>query len=84
MSKLAELEINDVLVEAGETLAGNLLASGLVDELVIYQAPHIMGSESRGMFATPNWQTIDQRLNLDIVDDRKIGADLRITLRPVR
>ena len=45
MSKLADLEINDVLVEAGPTLAGSMLASDLVDELVIYQAPHIMGSE---------------------------------------
>lgn len=84
MSKLAELEINDVLVEAGPTLAGGLLESGLVDELVIYQAPHIMGSESRGMFATPGWHTLDQRLNLDIVDVRKIGADLKITARPKR
>jgi len=82
MSKLADLEINDVLVEAGPTLAGSMLASGLVDELVIYQAPHIMGSEARGMFTTPQWQSIDQRLNLEIVDVRKIGADLKITARP--
>ena len=84
MSKLADLEINDVLVEAGPVLAGNMLASGLVDELVIYQAPHIMGSETRGMFTTPEWQSIDRRLNLHIVDVRKIGADLRITARPDR
>jgi len=83
MDTLADLEINDVLVEAGETLAGKMLAATLVDELVIYQAPHIMGSETRGMFATPTWQTIDARLNLDLVDVRKIGADLRITARPV-
>ena len=84
MSKLADLEINDVLVEAGPTLAGSILASDLVDELVIYQAPHIMGSESRGMFTTPNWRKIDQRLNLEIVDVRKIGTDLKITARPDR
>ena len=84
MGKLADLEINDVLVEAGPTLAGSMLASGLVDELVIYQAPHIMGSESRGMFVTPGWQTIEQRLNLNIVDVRNIGADLKITARPER
>jgi diaminohydroxyphosphoribosylaminopyrimidine deaminase/5-amino-6-(5-phosphoribosylamino)uracil reductase len=84
MRKLAELEINDVLVEAGPTLAGSLLAAELVDELVIYQAPHIMGSETRGMFTTPGWQSIDERLNLEIVDVRKIGADLRITAIPVR
>ena len=82
MGKLADLEINDVLVEAGPTLAGSMLACGLVDELVIYQAPHIMGSESRGMFVTPSWQTIDQRLNLEVVDVRNIGPDLKITARP--
>ena len=84
MSKLADLEINDVLVEAGPTLAGSLLASGLVDELVIYQAPHIMGSETRAMFTTPEWLTIDQRLQVEIADVRKIGADLKITARPDR
>ena len=84
MNKLAELEINDVLAEAGPTLAGSLLASDLVDELVIYQAPHIMGSETRAMFTTPTWQKISQRLDIEIVDVRKIGADLRITATPVR
>lgn len=84
LERLAELEINDMLVEAGPTLAGSMLASGLVDELVIYLAPHMMGSETRGMFTTSGWQNIDQRLNLEIVDIRRIGADLRITSRPHR
>ena len=84
MNKLADLEINDVLVEAGPTLAGSMLASGLVDELVIYQAPHIMGSETRAMFTTPDWRTIEQRLQVEIADVRKIGTDLRITARPIR
>lgn len=84
MSKLAELEINDVLVEAGPTLAGRMLQSKLIDELVIYQAPHIMGSETRGMFTTPELQSIDHRLQLNIVDIRKIGVDLKITARPNR
>ena len=61
-----------------------MLASDLVDELVIYQAPHIMGSETRGMFTTPDWETIKQRLSVEIVDVRKIGADLRITAKPDR
>jgi diaminohydroxyphosphoribosylaminopyrimidine deaminase/5-amino-6-(5-phosphoribosylamino)uracil reductase len=79
---LAEREINDVLVEAGPTVAGSLLAAGLVDELVIYQAPHMMGSETRGMISTPEWQTLEQRLALDIVDVRKLGPDIRILARP--
>ena len=84
IAKLAQLEINDVLVEAGPTLAGSMLSSGLLDELVIYQAPHIMGSETRGMFTTPDWLSIKQRMNVEIVDVRKVGADIRITARPDR
>src|SRR6056297_2282103 len=47
LALLAQREINDVLVEAGPELCGAFLAAGLVDELVIYLAPHIMGSETR-------------------------------------
>ena len=84
LAELANLEVNDVLVEAGETLAGALLAAGQVDELVIYQAPHIMGSETRGMFTTPGWQQLDQKMHLTITDIRRIGVDTRITARPVQ
>lgn len=82
LEQLAGLEINDLLVEAGQILAGSLLMAGLVDELVIYQAPHIMGSETRGMFATPDWQQLQQKLALKVVDVRQVGIDSRITLRP--
>jgi diaminohydroxyphosphoribosylaminopyrimidine deaminase/5-amino-6-(5-phosphoribosylamino)uracil reductase len=88
LQALAEREVNDVLVEAGRLLAGSLLSAGLVDELVIYQAPHIMGSETRGMFATPGWLKLEQRLELDVLDVRKFGRDTRIIARtlarPVR
>jgi len=83
LQQLATLQINDLLVEAGQTLAGSLLMAGLVDELVIYQAPHIMGSETRGMFATPDWQQLQQKLALEVVDTRQVGVDSRITLRPI-
>src|SRR5690606_14746862 len=62
MRKLAELEVNDVLVEAGPLLSGSLLAGGHVDELVIYQAPHMMGSETMGIFTTPGWTELNHRL----------------------
>ena len=63
--------------KSGPTLAGSLVSAGVVDELVIYQAPHIMGSQTRGMFLTPGWQNLDQRLALDIVDIRKVGSDIQ-------
>jgi len=81
LGDLAGREVNDVLVEAGPTLAGNLINAGLVDELVIYQAPHIMGSETMGMFDTPRWTELAHRKSLDISDVRRVGADTRITAR---
>jgi diaminohydroxyphosphoribosylaminopyrimidine deaminase/5-amino-6-(5-phosphoribosylamino)uracil reductase len=78
---LAEREVNDVLVEAGPTLAGSLISAGLVDELIIYQAPHIMGSETMSMFDTPAWTELANRKSLDISDVRRVGADTRITAR---
>jgi diaminohydroxyphosphoribosylaminopyrimidine deaminase/5-amino-6-(5-phosphoribosylamino)uracil reductase len=80
--KLAELEVNDVLVEAGPGLSGSLVAGGHVDELVIYQAPHMMGSETRGMITTPGWTGLDDRLQLDILEVRRVGRDLKIVARP--
>ena len=81
---LAEREINEVLIEAGPTLAGAALQAGLVDELLIYQAPHLMGDGARGLFHLPGLDRMDQRIALRIDDVRQIGVDLRLTLRPVR
>lgn len=81
LDDLGSREVNDVLVEAGPVLAGYLVENALVDELVIYQAPHIMGSETIGMFRTPTWRSIADRRALEIVDRRLIGADTRITAR---
>jgi len=77
--ELAGRDINEVLVEAGPTLAGHLLDKGQVDELVIYQAPHIMGSETRGLVDTPSWSSLSDRRELDIKDVRVFGRDTRIT-----
>jgi len=81
LEDLARQEINEVLVEAGPTLAGQLLLTGLVDELVIYQAPHIMGSETKRMFATPAWTRLAGRAELELTDVRRVGVDMRITAR---
>lgn len=81
LAALAEREINDILVEAGPRLAGYLLEKDLIDELVIYQSPHIMGSNTRGMFTTPAWSALADRKTLHITDTRRIGSDTRITAR---
>jgi len=81
LDDLGRRDINDVLVEAGPALAGNLISNDLVDELVIYQAPHIMGSETMGMFRTPTWTELSDRRSLDIIDTCQVGPDTRITAR---
>ena len=82
LADLATVGINDLLVEAGPTLTGALLEGGLVDELVIYQAPHIMGSNTRGMFETPAWSHLSDRIELNVSNVQTIGRDMRITASP--
>ena len=79
---LGDTGINEVLVEAGAVLCGALLTGRLIDELVIYMAPHLMGDGARGLFALPGLQHMSQRIGLSIVDIRAVGRDLRITARP--
>lgn len=83
LARLAELEVNDVWVEAGPTLNGALLGRGLIDELVLYLAPRILGDDARGMFALPPLASLEDSLELAIEDVRRVGADLRVRARPV-
>lgn len=83
LEELARLEVNDVLVEAGPTLAGALLAEGLADELIVYLAPHLLGDDARGMFRLPGIASMADRIALDIQQVRAVGADWRITAVPV-
>ncbi len=84
LRELGQREINEVLVEAGATLSGALWAAGLVDELILYLAPVLMGDAARGLLHLPGLDTMAQRNALYITDIRKIGADWRITAHPVR
>ncbi|MGF1643869.1 MAG: bifunctional diaminohydroxyphosphoribosylaminopyrimidine deaminase/5-amino-6-(5-phosphoribosylamino)uracil reductase RibD [Thiotrichales bacterium] len=80
---LGQREINEVHVEAGATLSGALLAAGLVDEIVLYVAPHLMGDGARGLFHLPGLERMEQRIGLRITDIRSVGADWRIIAYPV-
>ncbi|HYW05121.1 MAG TPA: bifunctional diaminohydroxyphosphoribosylaminopyrimidine deaminase/5-amino-6-(5-phosphoribosylamino)uracil reductase RibD [Gammaproteobacteria bacterium] len=80
---LAEREINDVLVEAGATLAGAFLQAGLVDELVLYLAPHLMGDAARGLVHLPGLLGMADRVALAITDIRAVGRDWRVRACPV-
>ena len=75
---LAERQISEVLVECGPTLAGALIAGGLVDELLIYYAPTLLGSGSRPLATLPAPPDMASRLELRILDTRPIGSDVRV------
>ena len=79
MKHLGSIEINEVHVEAGADLSGALLQAGLIDELVIYMAPHLMGDAARGLFTLPELERMEQRVELAISDIRAVGRDWRIT-----
>lgn len=78
---LAEQGINEVLVEAGALLAGAFIKAGLVDELIIYLAPKLMGHGARGLFELPGLDTMAKALPLTISDVRAVGHDWRVTAR---
>ncbi|MBV1843407.1 bifunctional diaminohydroxyphosphoribosylaminopyrimidine deaminase/5-amino-6-(5-phosphoribosylamino)uracil reductase RibD [Photobacterium ganghwense] len=82
MDTLAGYDINHIWVEAGAGLAGALLAAGLVDELILYQAPKLMGSDSRGLVDLRGLTAMAQVPELIISDVRMVGPDIRITARP--
>ncbi|WP_419603488.1 bifunctional diaminohydroxyphosphoribosylaminopyrimidine deaminase/5-amino-6-(5-phosphoribosylamino)uracil reductase RibD [Thiolapillus sp.] len=79
MGELAEQEINEVLIEAGPTLAGAALKAGVIDELIIYMAPHLMGHQARGLFHLPGLEKMADRIDLRIQDIRPVGRDFRIS-----
>ena len=78
LKDLAVRGCNEVLVEAGRTLNGALLQAGLVDELVLYMAPQMLGDMARGMAQLAELTSLDQRVELKWLDVRQIGQDLRI------
>jgi len=77
-----EKSMNEVHVEAGATLAGALLAEGLVDEIVLYIAPHLMGNQARGLFDLPMIQQMQARITVNIQDIRAVGDDWRMIFTP--
>jgi len=84
MQSLAQREINEVQVEAGATLSGALVRQKLVDELVIYMAPVLLGDLARGLVHLPEIARMSDRLRLRVDGSRMFGEDLRITATPIQ
>ena len=82
LALLAERKINEVQVEAGATLAGAFLTAGLVDELLLYVAPVMLGERARPLFDSLHIDEMTERLDMRIVETRRIGGDVRVLLQP--
>jgi diaminohydroxyphosphoribosylaminopyrimidine deaminase / 5-amino-6-(5-phosphoribosylamino)uracil reductase len=78
---LGQRGCNEVLLEAGSTLNGAMLRAGLVDELLLYVAPQLLGDMARGMAQLGELTALDQRIGLKWQDVRQVGNDMRITVK---
>ena len=81
-SRLGELEINEVLVEAGPRLTGALLNAGLVDEWLLYVAPRLLGPQARPLAALSRLTKLPAAPAFTLVESQAVGPDLRLRLRP--
>ena len=79
--QLAAREFNEVTVETGAKLNGSLLRAGVVDEIVLYLAPTLLGDRAQGLFALPEYADLGEALSPRITDVRAVGRDLRVTAR---
>lgn len=82
LAELGRLQVNELLVECGPTLAGLLLQAEAVDELVLYLAPSLLGERGRPLAILPGLEQLSQRLHLEWRDVRAVGPDLRLTASP--
>ncbi|NOU13787.1 MAG: bifunctional diaminohydroxyphosphoribosylaminopyrimidine deaminase/5-amino-6-(5-phosphoribosylamino)uracil reductase RibD [Methylococcaceae bacterium] len=79
LSFLAEQQINELLIEAGPTLNGALLAENLVDEWTLYIAPCVLGDQGRGLFTLPGMDSMADKKNLNLTNVNIVGPDLKLT-----
>lgn len=77
---LTRCEFNEILVEAGPNLVGTLFAERLVDEVIVYMAPSLIGDEGKGIAALGELRQLTERVQAQFTQVRRIGEDLKITL----
>ncbi len=82
MAQLTARQCNEILVESGPRLAGALLQAGLVDELIVYMAPTLLGSTARPLLELPIAH-MSEKVPLELKDARRVGQDWRFTMAPV-
>ncbi len=83
LRELSRRECNDVLIEAGPMLAGAFLREQLVDELIIYYAPILLGHDGRALAYLPRLEQLDAAPRFRVLANEMIGEDLKVVLRRV-
>ncbi len=83
MRQLPANHIDHIWVEAGATLAKSLIEEQLVDELILYLAPKLMGSDGRGLMGALGFTSMSDVFDLEIKDVRQVGVDIRIVAKPI-
>lgn len=83
MLHLGTLPVNSVWVEAGSRLLGALIQAQQVDELVHYIAPKLMGNPAQGVMDAPQWQSMDETIQLQWLEHKRVGQDLKLTAQLV-
>jgi diaminohydroxyphosphoribosylaminopyrimidine deaminase/5-amino-6-(5-phosphoribosylamino)uracil reductase len=82
LESLAELdECNEVLVEAGATLSGSFIEAGLVDELIVFIAPKLLGSDGRPLLGMSGLNELSDAIEFKVESVEQVGADIKVTLR---
>ena len=81
LGHLGRLQMNELWVECGATLAAAFMQQQCVDEFIYYQAPLLLGSQARPLIDWP-LQSLSQACHLQCIDSRWLGQDLRMTFRP--
>ncbi len=82
LSRLAQLEVNELMVEAGPELSGAFVREGLIDELLLYVAPKLLGPQAKALLELPPLTELGAAPGFTIVEQTRVGADLRLLLRP--
>jgi len=83
LNSLQDLEYNEVLVEAGPSLSGAFMQAGLIDELIVYMAPHLMGHGGNALLHLPGIESMQDRIALRMTELKQIGDDLRLSYKLV-
>ena len=83
LAAVARRGVNEVHAEAGFKLNGSLLREGLVDEVLLYLAPCLIGHAASGLFNLPELTALDGKRRLQIRDLRQVGEDIRVLARPL-